>query len=350
MGDPREPPEGAPEGGSGNEDEFRSVVFDESFVRAARIQELSAQERLDGDHPRATRSRIGFGALGSLPRQAVALLLVVVLAFAAAVYFGVSSPHRPGTVPSGAQLTSSTVALAPPGPVAAVTDPAQPFAGLAAGYADGAAGLGLPAAAATAHFTRGEVARALETAQRYLTASALAPATVAQSETGQARALVTAGEQTQYDESVATPRDDQRHAATGWLVRFDPGKVALASPTVKVAGTVTVDEVDSGTLDLVADHTLVYAVRPAGTADAPASLFSVRRELRLEFEHGDIGTGRLRIVNAVVQAGPTACGTDTSAYLQPLLAGAAAGAAPVSPADHSRPAWQLCGVLGPLTG
>ncbi|MFD0528272.1 hypothetical protein ACFQ1I_16215 [Kitasatospora arboriphila] len=145
MGDPREPPEGAPEGGSGSDDEFRSVVFDESFVRAARIQELSAQERLDGTY-RATRPRVGLGPFGTLPRQAVALLLVVFLAFAAAVYFGVSSPHRQAAPPSGNQLTTSLVALSPTGPVAAVADPEHPFAALPAAYGEGTAGLALPLA------------------------------------------------------------------------------------------------------------------------------------------------------------------------------------------------------------
>ncbi|MEU9128922.1 hypothetical protein AB0D08_12580 [Kitasatospora sp. NPDC048540] len=351
MGDPREPPEGTPEGGSGNEDEFRSVVFDESFVRAARIQELSAQERLGPDHPRATRPRIGFGPMGSLPRQAVALLLVVVLAFAAAVYFGVSSPHRAGVVPSGSQLSSTMVALSPPVPVPAVADQADPFAGLPTGYADGAAGLGVPAASATAHFTRTEVARALDTVQSYLVASALSPATLVQSDTAQARALVTAGELTQYDDSVKAPRDDRRHAATGWLVRFDPGQVALASQTVKAAGSMVVTEADSGTLEVAADHTFVYALRPAGTAQSSAALFTVRRELRFEFEHGDVAVARLRLVDAVVQAGPTSCGAFTAGYLQPLPAGAAGTApVPVSPADHTHPAWQVCGVLGPPTG
>ncbi|MFD9127931.1 hypothetical protein, partial [Kitasatospora sp. NPDC059571] len=311
MGDPREPPEGAPDGGSGNDDEFRSVVFDESFVRAARIQELSARERLGGGY-RATRPRIGLGPFGSLPRQAVALLLVVVLAFAAAVYFGISSPHRQAAPPSGNQLTSNAVALSPSAPVAAVADPQHPFAGLAGGYAEGTAGLGIPAGSATAHFTRTEVARALAVVRTYLTASALNPATVAQGDSAEVRDLVTAGEQAQYDESVNSPRDDQHHAATGWLVRLDPGRVALATDTVMSAGAVQVGEADASTLQVATDHTFVYAVRAAGTAEAPVSLFSVRRELRFAFDRGDLSVGRLRLVDAGGQARPDPGGAPTA--------------------------------------
>ncbi|MFD0528271.1 hypothetical protein ACFQ1I_16210 [Kitasatospora arboriphila] len=77
------------------------------------------------------------------------------------------------------------------------------------------------------------------------------------------RALVTPGEQAQYDDSVNTPQDDQHHAATGWLVRFDPGKVALAVDGVRTSGVVRVGEADSGTLEVTTDHTFVYAVRAA---------------------------------------------------------------------------------------
>lgn len=355
MGDPREPPEGAPDGGSGNEDEYRSVVFDESFVRAARIQELSARERLGGHYSRAVRPRIGMGPFGSLPRQAVALLLLVAMAFAAAVYFGVSSPHRLAAQPTGNQLTVSLVALSPTSPVTAVADPKNPFAGLPASYADGSAGLGAPAGSATAHFTKVEVGRALDTAQRFLVASSLAPAGLVQGETSEVRTLITSGEQAQYDQSVGNPRDDQHHAATGWLVRFDPGQVALAADTVKTTGSMKVTEADSGTLEVTTDHTFVYALRPAGTDNsAPVSLFSVRRELRFEFDRTDIAAGRTRLVDAVEQAGPTSCGDSMADHLQPILAGVTPTAVPsppaVNPGDHSHPAWQLCGVLGPITG
>ncbi|MGW4378563.1 SCO2583 family membrane protein [Kitasatospora sp. NPDC004531] len=353
MGDRREPPGGTPDDGS-NDDEFRSVVFDESFVKAARIQELSAQERLAGAFGRATRMR-GWGWFGSLPRQAVILLLLVTMAFAAAVYFGVSSPHGQVAPPSGAQLTVAVAPLSPSGTVGAVRDPVHPFAALPPGYADGRAGFGMPAASSTAHFGGTDVQRALDAAEHYLVVSELAPATLTANETGQVRALLTTGELAQYDDSVDAPRDDQHHAATGWMVRFDPGQVALATDTVKVAGSVQVGELDSGTLEITADHTLIYALRPAGTTSDPSvTLYAVRREVRIEVDRADLDAGRVRVVDSAVQAGPTACGAVQSDYLQPVLA-TAGGVNPstppaVNPADHSRPAWQSCGVLGPITG
>ncbi|WP_327676848.1 SCO2583 family membrane protein [Kitasatospora sp. NBC_00458] len=359
MGDPREPPEGAPEGGSGNDDEYRSVVFDESFVRAARIQELSARERLAGAYGRATRPKVRLGPLGTVPRQALALLLVILLAFAAAVYFGVSSPTRPTARPEGSQLTVSLVALSPASAVRAVADPASPFAGLPPGYSDGAIGLGTPAGSATGHFSRVEVTKALDTVQRYLVASSLAPATLVQGATSDVRAFVTPGEQAQFDASVAQPTDDRHHALTGWLVRFDPAQVALAADTVKVAGAMRIDEADTGTLQITTDHTFVYALKAAGApSGAPVTLETVRRQLTFEFDRTDLASARLRLVDSVLQAGPAPCDGSLAGFVQPVLAGAdgaspAAGSAAspptappaVDPGNHARPAWQVCGVL-----
>ncbi|GAA1155766.1 hypothetical protein F4556_004840 [Kitasatospora gansuensis] len=341
MGDPVEPPEGTPDGGSGNEDEYRSVVFDESFVRAARIQELSARERLGGNYPRAVRRR---GLFGSLSRQALALLLLVVLAFAAAVYFGISSPQSQSGRPSGSQLTVSLVALAPSSAVTPVDDPNAPFAGLPASYRDGIVGLGTPGGSATTHFTRAEVIRALDTVQRYLNASSLAPGTLVRGETADARRLITPGQQTQYDQSMATPSDDQHHEATGWLVRFDPGKVALAVDTVKAVGAMTIDEAGAGVLVVDTDHTFVYALRPAEAPGGPVTLHTVRRALRFEFDRADLAAGRLRLVDSVVQTGPTPCNSRLAAYLQPILTGTTPPAV-TDPGDHSRSAWAICAVL-----
>ncbi|WP_442789229.1 SCO2583 family membrane protein [Kitasatospora sp. NBC_01302] len=353
MGDPGEPPEGAPEGGSGSDDEYRSVVFDESFVKAARITELSASERLNGGAANAIRRRLGPGPFGSLPRQALTLLMLLVLAFTAAVYFGITSPQHEAVGGSGAELTSELTVLTPAAGIVAAADPSSPFGSLAAtaGYADGSAGFGLPAAgSSTAHFGQAQVSAAVDLVRRYLEASELAPAVLVQGETTPVRALLAPTEQSQFDQSLTAPSDDQHHAATGWMVRFDPMRTALASDTVKVAGTVRVTEADSGTLELTSDHTLVYAVRPAGAeSSGPVSLYTVRRELRFDLSRTDIAAGQLTLADSVVQAGPSSCGAAQAEYLQPLPVGNAgtgtAGPAVVDPADRSAPAWQNCAVM-----
>nr|WP_051967673.1 hypothetical protein [Kitasatospora mediocidica] len=321
-------------------------------MRAARIQELSASERLGGGWAHPVRRRLGLGTLASLPRQALTLLLLIVMAFSAAVYFGVSAPQRDQGAGSGTQLTSEFTALAPAGGTVAAVDAASPFAslGAAAGFADGAAGLGIPTKASTAHFSQAEVTQALLTVQSYLEVSELSAQTLTDGATLPVRTLLAPSEQGQFDASVSSPTDDQHHALTGWVVRFDPARVSLASDTVKVAGTVRIAELNSSMLEITSDDTLVYALRPAVAAGTAAtgqvSLYTVRRDVRMDLDRTDIANGQLRLIDAVVQAGPTACGAAQSVYLQPLSAGStAASPGSVDPANHGQPAWQQCGVL-----
>ncbi len=66
-----EPPDGPPENSAGGEDEYRSLVFDESFVRAARMQEFSAEERMGlstpGPSAPCPRNRSSSGAAAAAP-------------------------------------------------------------------------------------------------------------------------------------------------------------------------------------------------------------------------------------------------------------------------------------------
>jgi hypothetical protein len=277
MGGRHDPPEGGPEGTPGGDDEFRSVVFDESFVRAARIQELSARERM-GSAARAVRRR-STRPFATLPRQAFALMLLIAVAFAVAVYMGVRHPYQEfggGT----SQLTVSVVPLAP-GPGATASPEADgkhrgdPFAPLerAAGstFYDGSVGLVPPAATATRHFSVEQVGRALAAVQQYLFASSLDSKVLVEGGAGGVRDLLATGQRAQFDSSVGNPRDDLHHAATGWLVRFDPAEVTLAVSKVKVAGGMTVSESDDETLEVVTDHTLVYALQAAPQPGAEGS-------------------------------------------------------------------------------
>src|SRR5215470_8180760 len=157
-----EPPDGpsdnTPEGFPGD-DEYRSTVFDESFVRAARLKELSARERMS-DHARAVRS-MPARALHS-GRQFVTLLVLVALAFGTAVYFGFRNPYRvPPPRADVPQLRTAVVPLAPAGAVPGGT-PADLFAhSPAADFGTGPGALVPPPAAPTPHFSQGEVRAAL---------------------------------------------------------------------------------------------------------------------------------------------------------------------------------------------
>jgi hypothetical protein len=401
MGGRAEPPEGTPEGGAGGDDEFRSVVFDESFVRAARIQELSAQERLSaGSRPIRGRGLRG----GGLSRQALALMLLVAIAFSAAVYLGTKHPYPQAGAGSAAELSMSVVALQPGAggvptlaPVASgsatataavtATESASAANGASAGaspstevdpkdYALGPAGLVLPNAGATDHFSKNQVAQALILAQNYVEVSSLDTGVLFGGRTDQVRDLLASGQRSQFDRSITNPADDGKHEATGWLVRFDSSKVkAAAGQETRVQGSFTVPEEVDGALQLTGDHTFVYALTPvsADGTQQPTVLFTVRRQVVYRFTAADLAANRVELTTSATEAGPMACDAASAArYFTPVLpattaaastkaspaasaasassaASAAVSASPtaavVDPYDQSRNAWSLCGVM-----
>lgn len=350
MGGPGDPPEGAPEGAPGNgEDEYRSVVFDESFVRAARLQEFSAEERLT-DHAPAVRSLPPLRR--RLSRQAIVLLLLIAMAFGAAVWLGLRQPYdRPAPVRDveAQGLRSAVVPLAPADTVPGARDARALYAASpAARFRVGAAGITLPPARPTSHFSEAQVMGALETVKDYLVRSALSPEVLTGGQTRAVRVLLPADQHEQFDAGLARPSADGRHAVTGWLVRFDPAEVALADPGIRVQGSLKVTETSGGFLEVLADHTYAYALRPADAgADARVSLFTVRRELRFRFDGEDVRLHQGQLTSAYVQAGPLSCARDAADVFHPLLAGQRAergGPDGTDPYTSAR-ATRLCGTL-----
>ncbi|WP_327367387.1 SCO2583 family membrane protein [Streptomyces sp. NBC_01217] len=350
MADRGEPPEGPPENApGGGEDEYRSLVFDESFVRAARLKEFSAQERM-GDHARAVSSlpARGFRA-GS--KAAIALVLLIALAFGTAVYMGFRHPYQAPVGKRAEPLRSTVVPLAPRGAVPGGTAADLLARSPAAQFEKGAAGINFPAIRGTGNFSDSQVATALTTAKDYLVASSLDPDVLTGDAVRPVKLLLDPDQMAQFDRSMSRPADDGQHTATGWLVRFDPAKVALAAPDVRVRGTLSYTEAGADTLEVVSDHTFTYTLRPAVSGPQEpggASLFTVRRELHFRFDRDDLRLHRLELRTSYVQAGPQACPADTSGALQPLLAGARAtsrGPAGTDPYTTDRPTAALCGTL-----
>ncbi|MBC9726766.1 hypothetical protein [Streptomyces sp. TRM68367] len=333
MGGPGDPPEGTPEGApGGGEDEYRSVVFDESFVRAARLQEYSAQERM-ADHAPAVRRRPPLRR--GLSRQALILVVLVAVAFGTAIYMGVRHPYQtPAAQKPAEALRMTVIPLAPQSAVPGAADPEKLYANSpAADFRIGAEGITLPAARRTAHFSDSQVMSALTTVKDYIVKSALDPTVLGGGEVRGVRVLLDPDQLTQFDQSFEHPAVDGRHAPTGWLVRFDPSRAELADRKIRVQGTLQAAEADSSTLEVTADHTFVYALRPPDTgggatagdkaeaAKTEASLFTVRRELHFRFDRDDLRLHQAQLIVSYVQAGPLSCAEDSANHLRPLLAG-----------------------------
>ncbi|MFE1175897.1 hypothetical protein [Streptomyces sp. NPDC058773] len=362
MTGPGDPPEGTPNGApGGGEDEYRSVVFDESFVRAARLQEFSADERLGEHHSPAVKTRHAWRRLGG-SRQAILLVLLIVLAFGTAVYMGVRHPYKTPETVRPQLLRSAVVPLAPSGKVPGAT-PEDLFAhSPAANYRIGAAGVNLPAVSRTEHFSDGQIVSALTIAKDYLVRSSLDPDTLTGGSVRPVRLLLDTRQLDQFDRSLARPDDNGHHAATGWLVRFDPQQTRLADREVRVNGTLSASELSPDALDVTADYTFVYAVRPAPGAPhaagqdtgkptpGAASLVTVRREMHFRLTRDNLSDHRLEVLQSSLQAGPLACSSKPADALRPLFAGQHAGndrPSGTDPYARDRVNPSLCGELAP---
>jgi hypothetical protein len=343
-----DPPGGTPEGGpGGGEDEYRSVVFDESFVRAARLQEFSAQERI-ADHAPAVRRRTPLRRAG-LSRQALILVVLIAVAFGTALYMGVRHPYQsPGAQRSAEPVRMTVVPLAPEGRVPGAGDAEFLYErSPAAQFRSAAKGVPLPVHRRTAHFSDDQVLSALTTAKNYIVRSALDPDVLGGGAVRSVRVLLEPDQLEQFDESFERPTADGRHAPTGWLVRFDPARAELADAEIRVHGSLRADETDASTLEVTADHTMVYPLRPAGEARAETSLFTVRRELHFRFDREDLRLHQAQLVASYVQAGPLSCAEDAANHLRPLTAGQSAGTgtpAGTDPYTSDNPT-ALCGTL-----
>ncbi|MDF3288219.1 SCO2583 family membrane protein [Streptomyces silvisoli] len=340
-----DPPEGTPEGvPGGGDDEYRSVVFDESFVRAARIQEFSAQERMGGTAS-AVRTRRPLGWMGA-GRQALVLVLLIAMAFGIALYLGIRHPYRSATPADVDPARITLVPLAPQGPVPVAAADRMFAAEDAAHYQVGAKGIVLPQISGTDHFSQSQVLQAVTIAKEYLAASSLDRSALTGGDVRAVRELLNPGQLDQFDRSLAHPVDDGQYAAIGWLVRFDPARIALADPGVRVRGSMTVNEDGPGGLLVDTDHTMVYVVRAVGAGPDQASLFTVRRQLKLFFDRADLRNRQVEVEQAAVEAGPLACTGNPAGYFRPLLAGQSVPAgAGVDPYDHGRPVTSVCGLL-----
>ncbi|MEU9119508.1 hypothetical protein AB0C96_06550 [Streptomyces sp. NPDC048506] len=363
MSGPGDPPEGTPNGApGGGEDEYRSVVFDESFVRAARLQEFSADERLGEHHSPAVKTRHAWVRLGG-SRQAILLVLLIILAFGTAVYMGVRHPYKAPEPAQAQPLRSAVVPLAPVGDVPGGT-PEDLFAhSPAADYRIGAAGVNLPTVVRTQHFSDGQIVSALTLAKEYLVRSSVDPATLTGGSVRPLRLLLDTAQLDQFDRSLAHPDDNGRHAATGWLVRFDPKETRLADHNVRVDGTLSAAELSPEAIEVTADYTFVYAVRPAPGAQqdtagqhigkatpGASSLVTVRREMHFRIGRDDLNDHRLEVLQSSLQAGPLACSPQPADALHPLFAGQHAGndrPAGTDPYARDRANPSLCGELAP---
>lgn len=221
-----------------------------------------------GEHARAVRSLPnGTGSTGA--RQLLIIVLLVAVAFGTALYLGVRPSYQAPSGKRAAPLRITLIPLAPQGVVPGGTPADLYGSSPARQFRIGASGINFPAAQRTKNFSQSQVMTALTIAKDYLVESSLDPDVLTGGAVRPVRVLLDPDQLDQFDRSIANPVADGQHAATGWLIRYDPATVALADPEIRVRGTLAVSDGGADTLEVMSDHTFAYALRPVLTHGPP---------------------------------------------------------------------------------
>ncbi len=172
---------------------------------------------------------------------------------------------------SGTATPAVRVTTQPLSPAGTNGPPADPFAGTpAANWADGAAGITVPAARAQGRYSAAQVRSALETTRKLLVAGNLdwptlrggKPTAYADLLTRQQRATFLAGLRTK-----ALNKDGAQNNTRTWVTSFAPGSTQFVTTVIKVHGTMSARAAsESGTpvLRVRFDYLFVFAVEPPG--------------------------------------------------------------------------------------
>jgi hypothetical protein len=307
----------------GTDDEFDRQLraLTEGSAGRARFHELSAAERAKAGARRAKEARkqaerdarraeraarqaVG-QAVGQQPAPRRLLLgsLIVVVAVVAVSGLAWVSLGRPLT---DRYPTPSGNVTVPPGqgpPTAASTastasetaavggPPADPFTGSPAEHwADGAAGIVIPAPHAVGGYTAAQVAAAYQSTRKLLIAAALDRPTLAGGTPAAFAALLTRQQRTQFVAGlnrVGVDKHGDELSTRTLVTSFGPGSTRFIGPVIKVYGTMSARAtVDQGrkVLAVEVNYRFVYPVEPPG---APADWMRVVGEISGPVEFGD---------------------------------------------------------------
>jgi hypothetical protein len=259
-----------------SDDEFDRALRElaEGTAGEPRFREASAAERARQAKRQAKRARKqsrrrrGRGRAERDRGRATAWTtvgVILILVLAAAGAFAWLQLRHPATANPATRIVPSIADAAPP---------ALPFAGTPAStWADGAAGIVVPAAKPVGRFTTGQVAAAYQRTKKLLIAAHLnkptllggAPTAFADLLSSQQRTQFLAGLNKQGENKAGHPLSTRT-----WVTSFAPGSAKLIGNVIKVRGTMSAKSVAvSGTtvLEILVNYVFVYPIEPPG---APA--------------------------------------------------------------------------------
>ncbi|HEY6271276.1 MAG TPA: hypothetical protein VIX19_04685 [Terriglobales bacterium] len=281
-------------------------------------------------------------------RSVLAAAVVVALLFAAGM--GLRNLLRRSPPPAA----SSSTRPARAGSKAPQTLPfttADPFAGTPAqSYADGAAGIVLPAAHRVGSFTSAQVASAYQTMRKLLIAGELDASALQGASPEAFGSLLTPQQRSWFYHNLSAAGRtalDLRLSTRAWVTQFVPGSTELVGKIIKVHGLpMTASVVKYGrlaVLGVLADYLFVY---PAEQPGAPVTriLVVAHIEETVYFWPWNDPGGPLepRLADVIVSYSGATCG-QTYGYVQPQFGQSGSGGTP----GGARSPFDLAGPLSP---
>ncbi|MGW0898329.1 hypothetical protein ACWD0G_15230 [Streptomyces goshikiensis] len=222
----------------------------------------------------------------------------------------------------------------------------EPFRGSPAlQWADGAAGIEVPAATAAGGMSKEQVAGALDQAKRFLVAANLDPA-VLRGERPEAvlKLLDPQGEQDRRLLEKALDRPTAERDPLWLVTRFPAAEVRLATDVVKTRGRMTFEAGKPGEVKVSLDYTFTYALTKAAPGSEEVTRTIVRRQFELYLRDParwqETTEGTLQLGDSSHEYGNARCGVSDG-YLHPSFSTdgpdeVAPSGAPVDPYDRSR--------------
>ncbi|MGW0748265.1 hypothetical protein [Streptomyces sp. NPDC002587] len=222
----------------------------------------------------------------------------------------------------------------------------EPFRGSPAlQWADGAAGIELPAAEAVAGVSQEGVAEALRQAKAFLVAANLDPAALKGERPEAALALLDPKDEelsAHLEKSLAQPGKEQD--PMNLFTRYDPAEVKPVGDVVKVRGRMWVEAgEEAGQADVRLDYSFVYPLVKAAPGADQVERTIVRREITFTVadpRRWRVTAGRLRLGDHRVDVANSACEVYDG-YLHPAfdadpVTGVTPSGTPEDPYDRSK--------------
>ncbi|MFI9200863.1 hypothetical protein [Streptomyces sp. NPDC053048] len=188
----------------------------------------------------------------------------------------------------------------------------RPFAGSPAEeYADGAAGIVLPEAAAVGGASKEQVASALKLTKDFLVAANLDPATLRGERPAAALELLDPQQEEMITKvNAGLRKPDRENDPLALFSRFDPNEVRVVGDVVKTRGRMTFAEGKDGVVTIHADYTFVYPLTKKENGSRQVARTIVRRVVDTEIldpARFSVTPGKLVIARHMMDIGNTTC-------------------------------------------